>query len=458
MNWKNGLISHAVAVAAAVIGVHASAADSDLIARGKYLTTAGDCVACHSLPGGKPFAGGLALPTPIGEIIATNITPSKTAGIGNYTQEQFSDALRKGIRADGQHLYPAMPYTSYAKISDEDVQAMYAYFMSAVAPVDTETQQTKLPFPFNIRLSMAGWNLLFLDSKPYTPNAAQNTEWNRGAYLVQGLAHCSTCHSPRNLMMAEVSSRDLAGGDVGTWYAPNITSDANSGVGGWSTEELVKYLKTGVAVGKAQAAGPMAEAVDHSLQYLTEPDLTAIANYLKTVPAQHDPADIKPVYEQGKPADELGSIRAVALPEDGDKMTGAQLYDAYCGTCHQAQGQGSSEGGLPSLLHNTAVGRSNTNNLVMVILEGVKRGADGSDVKMNGFAQSLSDQQVATLANYLTRQFGNPAVTVSPSQVKDLRAGGAPTNLVAMAQSATAAGGIIVIALLFWIFRRRRHP
>ena len=249
-----------------LVALNASAADDTLIQRGKYLSTAGDCVACHSVPGGKPFAGGLALPTPIGEIIATNITPSKTAGIGNYTLEQFSDAVRKGIRADGQHLYPAMPYTSYAKVSDDDIQAMYAYFMNAVPPVDTPTQATALPFPFNIRLSMAGWNLLFLDNKVFVADAARDAEWNRGAYLVQGLTHCGTCHTPRNLLMAEMPSKELAGGDVGTWHAPNITSDLNSGIGGWDTAELVAYLKTGESLGKGQAAGPMAEAVDHSLQ------------------------------------------------------------------------------------------------------------------------------------------------------------------------------------------------
>ena len=441
-----------------LVALNASAADDALIQRGKYLSTAGDCVACHSVPGGKPFAGGLALPTPIGEIIATNITPSKTAGIGNYTLEQFSDAVRKGIRADGQHLYPAMPYTSYAKVSDDDIQAMYAYFINAVPPADTPTPATALPFPFNIRLSMAGWNLLFLDNKVFVADAARDAEWNRGAYLVQGLTHCGTCHTPRNLLMAEIPSKELAGGDVGTWHAPNITSDLNSGIGGWDTAELVAYLKTGESLGKGQAAGPMAEAVDHSLQYLNDSDLQAIAVYLKSVPAQHNPVDRKPVYDLGKPSDELATIRGVALPADGDKMTGAQLYDAYCSSCHQAEGQGSFEGGLPSLLHNTAVGRSNPNNLLMVILEGVKRGAHGEDVRMQGFADTLSDQQVATLANYLTAHYGNPAVKVSASQVKEIRAGGPASHLAALAQGAIAVGVIVVLLLVFWWVRRKRQP
>jgi mono/diheme cytochrome c family protein len=451
MNW---IITSLAALMLVVL--NASAADDALVQRGKYLSTAGDCVACHSMPGSKPFAGGLALPTPIGDIIATNITPSKTAGIGNYSLEQFSAALRKGIRADGKHLYPAMPYTSYAKVSDDDVRAMYAYFMTAVEPVDTPAKATTLPFPFNIRLSMAAWNLLFLDDKVFVPDASRDAEWNRGAYLVQGLTHCSACHSPRNLMMAEVPSKELAGGEVGTWYAPNITSDLNSGIGGWSNPELVAYLKTGEAKGKAQAAGPMAEAVDHSLQYLNDSDLKAIAVYLKSVPAQAVAADSQPVYALGQKADELASIRGTTLPADGDKMSGAQLYDAHCSTCHQAQGQGSFEGGLPSLWHNTTVGRSNPNNLVMVILDGVKRGADGQDIRMQGFSRVLSDQQVATLATYLTGHFGNAGIKVSAPQVKEMRAGGPVSHLAALAQGAIAVGVLVVVLLALWWVRRRR--
>lgn len=459
MNWKNCLIAQVIVAGVTLISVPAGAApaDNEQIARGKYLATAGDCIACHSVPGGQPFAGGLALPTPIGEIIATNITPSKTAGIGDYSLEQFSAALRKGIRGDGKHLYPAMPYTSYANVNDEDAAAMYAYFMKGVEAVDTPTAPTRLPFPFNIRLSMAGWNLLFLDGKPFVSNPEQNHEWNRGAYLVNGLTHCSTCHSPRNLMMAEVKSRDLAGGEVGAWYAPNITSDLNSGVGGWSIEELVAYLKHGEARGKSQAAGPMAEAVDHSLQYLTDADLKAIAVYLKTVPAQPDSANPKPVYALGQPFDQLSSIRGVALPEDGSKMTGAQLYDAYCATCHQAQGQGSIDGGLPSLLNNTTVGRSHIGNLVLVILEGIKRQADGADVRMPGFANELNDQQIATLVNYLTEHFGNPQVKVNASAVYDYRVGGASSNLVAIAWGAMIVGALVVLGVLGWLIRRRRR-
>jgi mono/diheme cytochrome c family protein len=449
-----------LALLAALACGHAVAAGDDTqpILRGKYLATAGDCMACHSVPGGQPFAGGLDIPTPLGNIVSTNITPSKTAGIGNYNEMQFRDALRKGIRADGKHLYPAMPYTAYAQLGDADVQALYAYFMHAVKPVDVATTPTRLPFPFNIRLSMAAWNLLFLDDQPLTPDPGKSAAWNRGAYLVRGPAHCSTCHTPRNLLMAEKSSRELAGGAVGTWFAPNITSDTNSGIGNWSTPELVAYLKLGHVSGKAQAAGPMAEAVDNSLRHLDDPDLQAIAVYLKTVPPQHDAADTRAVDSWGGPSAEPDALRGVALPADANRMSGAQIYDAYCASCHQSRGEGSFDGSLPPLFHNTATGRSDTANLVMVMLDGIRWHTDDSGVHMPGFAHELSDRQIATLGNWLLQHYGNPAATVSVEQVRTLRAGGAPSHLVLLARLAIAAIVLLLIIVIFWLLRRRKPP
>ncbi|WP_076593568.1 c-type cytochrome [Herminiimonas arsenitoxidans] len=445
-------------VYAATENVAAVGADADMVKRGQYLATAGDCIACHSTPHGKPMAGGLALPTPIGDIIATNITPSKTHGIGNYTLEQFSNALRKGVRADGQRLYPAMPYTSYALVSDDDTKAMYAYFMNGVQAVDAApTQSTSLPFPFNIRLSMAAWNILFLDSKPFVVDSSKSVEWNRGAYLSRGLAHCSTCHTPRNMMMAENLSKELAGGDVGVWHAPNITSDANSGIGGWSEQELVNYMQTGRATDKGQASGPMAEAVDHSLRHLTPEDLRAIAVYIQSVPAVHDAADSRPVYAWGSAKNELNTIRGMPLPKDLNQMTGPQLYDAHCATCHQASAQGSFDGGLPPLFHNTALGRSNSNNLVMVMLDGIQRQTETEEILMPGFKNALSDQQIATLGIYLIKQYGNPASTVTVDQVKTLRAGGGASNLALLAQVGIAAIAIVILAVLLLFMRRRRR-
>jgi mono/diheme cytochrome c family protein len=197
-----------------------------LIEQGRYLAVAGDCMACYTKPeDGKPFAGGYGIASPLGTIFSTNITPSKTAGIGNYTEAQFARALQQGVRADGGQLYPAMPYTSYAGMTDVDVHALYTYFMHGVAPVDEMPPRTKLPFPFNIRLSMVAWNLLFLDDRRFVPDTTKSPEWNRGAYLSVVMERCDACHTPRNLLMAKIRGKAFAGAPIGSWYAPNITSD-----------------------------------------------------------------------------------------------------------------------------------------------------------------------------------------------------------------------------------------
>ncbi|MDN5843293.1 MAG: cytochrome c [Alcaligenaceae bacterium] len=436
----------------------ADSVDNELVLKGKYLATAGDCIACHTVAGGKPFAGGLHTPTPVGDIISTNITPSKTSGIGNYTLEQFTRVMREGIRADGKHLYPAMPYTAYAKTSDEDMRALYAYFMHGVEPVDTSPPPTQLPFPFNIRLSMAVWNMLFLDPTPFRPDPDQDAVWNRGAYLARGLTHCTTCHTPRNFLLAEDLSRELAGGQVGPWYAPNITSDERSGIGGWSTQEIVDYLATGHTA-KAQASGPMAEAVDYSLSHLTEADLQALATYVKTVPAVHDAQDTKAVFAWGEAVDHLDTVRGVPWPSDPGQMTGAQLYSAHCATCHQAQAQGSFTGELPALFHNTATGRLQTNNLVLTILDGIQQHGKEPGTIMPGFRTVMSDAQVATLGNYLMQNYGNPAGTVSAEQVSTLRNGTvqSPVDLVLLARAGLVVAGLIILAIILAFALRRRR-
>lgn len=444
-----------VCVSAMCATAYAGEADNEqLIKRGQYLATAGDCVACHTVPEGKPFAGGLSLSTPLGVIVSTNITPSKTAGIGNYTEEQFSAAVRKGIRADGAHLYPAMPYTSYAQLSDDDMKALYAYFLQGVTPVDERSRNTALPFPFNIRLSMAVWNMMFLDAKPFKADPSKSAEWNRGAYLVKGLAHCSACHSPRNALMAEDRSLDLAGASIGGWLAPNITSDANSGVGTWSEQELADYLRTGHALDKAQAAGPMAEVVDNSLRHLSEADLYAMAVYLKSVPPLHEKADTRPATAWGGQAADIAPVRGVAWPADANKLTGAQLYDGYCASCHQAKGEGV-DAGLPSLFHNSALGRSNTSNLVMVMLHGVQHQDGTPDMLMPGFSDLLSDQQITTLGNYLLKRWGNPDAVVTVDQVKALRAGGETSWLPWLVRGGLMAAAVLIVALGVFVLRSR---
>ncbi|MDN0082752.1 cytochrome c [Crenobacter sp. SG2305] len=453
-----------VGLALALHGTAARAdADTDLVKRGEYLARAADCVACHTASGGQPYAGGYGIESPLGTIYSTNITPSKNGGIGNYSEAQFDAALRHGIRADGAHLYPAMPYTSYVKLAPDDVKALYQYFMHGVAPVDGAAKATELPFPFSVRLAMAGWNMLFLDKAPFQPDPAKSVEWNRGAYLVEALEHCSSCHTPRNALMAEQSGQAYAGGALGAWFAPNITADPVSGLGGWSESEVVEYLKTGRVPGKAQAAGPMAEAVEHSLQHLSDADLKAIAVYVKDLPAIRDEHDQQPGHVFGSSNSDEATLRGVAGVSASNSAGGAELFSAVCASCHQPTGGGSKDQYYPSLSHNTTLGRGDTRNLIAVILHGVARKADGKDVFMPGFGADslvnpLSDQQIADVANYTLKQYGNPALKVSAHDVAAAREGGEPPLLAKLPRLMPwLIGGLIVIlGLVAWLFGRRR--
>jgi fructose 5-dehydrogenase cytochrome subunit len=452
---------------------HAQTANADqaaMIEQGRYLAVTGDCTACHTKPGGgKPFAGGYDIISPLGAIVATNITPSKVAGIGGYTEPQFARALRHGIRADGAHLYPAMPYTSYARMTDADVHALYVYFMNGVAPVDETPAQTRLPFPFNIRLLMLGWNMLFLDGRSFTLDTTRSAAWNRGAYLTNVMEHCSSCHTPRNLMMAEISSKLYAGGPVGTWYAPNITSDPVSGIGGWNDAELIQYLGTGVAHGKGQAAGGMAEAVQDSLQFLTQDDLAAIATYLKSIPPLRDPGDTQPAYAYGRPANFEPGLRGKAKQTSGTPIRGGEaLFSGYCASCHQPSGSGTPNQSYPALFHNTATGGSNADNMISAILFGVDREVGGHRLCMPrfdeiSFVQSLSNEQIAQIGSFVARQFGNPNLHITAADVAKIRAGGPTSPLALLANYAVPAlvvfaAAMIALVILLLGWRHRRQP
>jgi fructose 5-dehydrogenase cytochrome subunit len=435
-----------------------------VIERGKYLATAADCGACHTAPGRQPFAGGLPLSTPLGTIYSTNITPSTDFGIGRYTEEEFSRALRRGIRRDGADLYPAMPYTSYAKFSEDDAHALYAYFMRAVTPVDQSTPPTELPFPLNIRLSMIAWNLLFLDTAAFVPDSRQSAPWNRGAYLVQGAAHCSTCHTPRGFLMQEEASRALSGAQVGPWYAPNVTSDPISGIGSWSNADLVAYLRTGHLSRKAQASGSMGEAVAKSFQHLTAPDLEAIATYVKSVPAVHDPGDQASRFTVGKAFSELATLRGRdGIGSDNDpNSTGAELFEGNCASCHSAEGQGSKDGYYPSLFLNSATGAKGATNLVAAILFGVDRTISGRQAFMPGFgghptdANALSDRDIVVLGNYVLTHYGSADTTITEKQVAEVRRGGPGSPLPALARGGVAAAVMALLGVAFVTFKRRK--
>ncbi|WP_132280642.1 cytochrome c [Neorhizobium sp. JUb45] len=427
-----------------------------LIDRGKIVATGADCMACHTVPHkGKPFAGGYPIVSPLGTIYSTNITPSKTQGIGTYTEEDFSKAVRKGIRKDGGHLYPAMPYDAYAEMTDSDVHALYAYFMKGVAPVDDKPADlTSLPFPFNMRFSMAFWNMLYANKEPFKPDPSKSDELNRGAYVAGALGHCASCHTPRGPLMGEDSSGNLAGGPVGPWHAPNITSDPISGIGDWSNDELVQYFRTGHADGKNQAAGGMAEAVQNSLQYLPDTDLKALAAYLKSVPPIRDPADNQPAHGYGTPHSDEASIRGASPFNAHDSLkTGADLYAGYCASCHQPNGAGSENQAYPSLFHNTATGANQTANLISTILYGVERETGGNEVLMpafgkQSFVQALTDQQIVDISNYVLEHYGISDAQVTLKDVAVARAGG-PIPLLAKAQPFVLP--VIVISILLVI-------
>jgi len=429
---------------------------SDLVERGRYLAVASDCTACHTAPqGGKAFAGGYPIVSAMGTIYSTNITPSKTHGIGDYSEAEFARALREGVRKDGAHLYPAMPYTSYAKLADADVGALYTYFTHAVTPVDDFPQPTRLAFPFNLRFSMMGWNALFLDEKPFVPDPSKSAQWNRGAYLVQGPAHCSACHTPRNALMAENSSAAFSGGLVGYWYAPNITSDPVSGIGRWSEADIVRYLGSGDVPGKAQAAGSMAEAIEHSFQYLAQADLQAMAVYLETVPAIRTPADSAPRDSFGAASNVETNLRG-ALP--ASLGPGERLFSGSCASCHQPDGGGSHDAYYPTLVHNTTTGAGNATNLIAAIVFGVERTVGGKHVFMPGFGpgsyvQELSNEEIAEVSNFVLDRYGNSALRVEAKEVARVRAGGPVPFLAIVGKYATPA--LIVLALTFVFLARR---
>ena len=297
--------------------------------------------------------------------------------------------------------------------------------------------------------------LLFHRDQRFTPNPEQSPQWNRGAYLVDGLAHCGTCHTPRTLLMGEDSSGYLSGGAVGQWDAPDITSHPQAGIGDWPVEELVQLMKTGSSP-RSQAAGPMAEVVQHSLRHATDEDLLAIAVYLQTVPASNRRLE-QGVRQWGEPGDSLSAVRGEALSRTSDEWTGPQLYDGYCAACHQASGQGTADEVMPALYHNTATGRIQSNNLALVILQGIH--GVGHDLRMPGFAHELNDRQVATLSNYLLSMYGNPDATVTIEQVQALREGTAlahgQPDTMRIVRLAVAAGFVLLL-LVIWIGLRRK--
>lgn len=423
------------------------------IERGRYLAIAGDCTACHTAPGRPDFSGGQTIESPVGPIMATNITPSRRFGIGGYSLAQFTAALRQGIRADGAHLYPAMPYDSLVLLTDADVRALYAYFMAGVRAVDRPVPATRLPFPFGVRATMAGWNAMFLRDRRFAETPGRGAVWNRGAYLAQALGHCSSCHTPRGLLLQEDQRRAYGGAPFGPWYAPNITSDRRSGIGEWSSADLTAYFRTGIAPGKGRAASAMAEVVEHSLSRMTPDDLNAITTYIKALPPvreaiSHEPAGPVPVPREA-------ALRGAASPSG----RGAALFSGLCASCHGVSGTGTRDLAYPDLIAAARPGTDRKANLIAAILFGVDRTVGNAHVAMPAFGagsyvQALSDEDVAAVATFVRSRFGSGGAVTS-AEVAMARAGGPHPPLVAIVRGLLATTVLILASVILVWFRRK---
>jgi mono/diheme cytochrome c family protein len=369
--------------------------------RGQYLVAVGDCMSCHLREGGEALAGGLPLNTPFGTIYTSNITSDQETGIGAWTPEQFHHAMHDGIGVHGENLYPAFPYPQFARVTREDTDAILAW-LKATPAVHYTPPANKLPFPFNIRFIVKGWNLLFLKSDEFKPDAAQSTEWNRGAYLVSGLGHCTACHTPKNMFGADKSGEPFHGGTLDNWVAPDLTANARTGLGEWSADDIAEFLREGRNA-HAGAAGSMGEVITYSTSLINDADRHAIAVYLKGLPAS--PMATPPTAD-------AGAMRR-----------GAEIYTDACASCHLENGVGQSRL-FPPLGHDAMLQQADVTGLAHLILAGSRVGTapnSPSPLTMPSFAWKLSDGEIADVSTYLRNSWGNQASPVSAAQIHDVR-------------------------------------
>ena len=375
----------------------ALAADQEeAIKRGAYLATAGDCSGCHTREGGKDYSGGLAIESPLGTLYSANITPDSENGIGDWSLEEFKRTLRQGLGKEGEYIYPAMPYVAYTKISDDDISDLWAYFKS-LDPVKYDPPDNEMMFPANIRFGLALWQASEFKPGRLEPDPEKDDVYNRGAYLVEALGHCSSCHTPRNLLLGQKEDERYTGAEIHGWYAPNIGPGPLSVISDWSVDELATFLATGSNDENQKAVGEMANVIHLSLSQLTPEDLTAMATYLKEMPAMDD--SVTDVDN----SEEINNPRA---------QVGRALYAENCLSCHQADGKGI-EDAVPSLVGSSAATAEVGNNIVMMMLEG--HAPDGTWGQMPSFASTLSGRDMADVANYVRMAWGNqtsPNVTV----------------------------------------------
>ncbi len=370
-----------------VPGATAANEAQTIVQRGEYLATAGDCISCHTADGGKAFSGGYRINTPFGYLLAPNITPDPETGIGRWSADDFYRALHEGVNKHGQDMYPAMPYDFYTRVTRADSDAIFAYLKS-LPPVRNAVDVNHLRFPFNQRWTMAGWRELFFDEGTFKADPSASASWNRGAYLVEGLGHCSACHSPRDDLGGIERRHEYSGAEIDGWFAPNLSSNLHLGLGSWTAEEIATYLKTGARKGGTTAFGPMAEVVHNSTSQLTDADLAAMAAYLKTLPPE-------------------SPLRAAKAVPSESQVRGASLYMDHCSACHQAKGRGM-PGIFPPLAGNGAVIDRDPGNVLQAVLKGIPT-QDGY-VPMPSFASQLDDQEIADVANYVRTSWGNGAV------------------------------------------------
>lgn len=385
--------------------------DPELIERGKYIAQLGDCVACHTADEGPAMAGERKLETPFGTIYSTNITPDPQTGIGNYSFEQFDRAMRKGVAADGHNLYPAMPYPSYAKMTEDDMRALYAFMMQGVESVDRPNKPAEMRWPFSMRWGLSLWNWAFLDDEPFKPDPGKDAVWNRGAYLVQGLGHCGSCHTPRGIGFQEKAMSEagpngkyyLAGETVEEWRALSLRNL-------WTVEDTVQLLKTG-RNRFASVSGNMVEVIHHSTQHFTDADLTAIATYLKSLPPGED--DL-PMPET--------PVEVAAAPEDLFTTPGGLGYVQFCADCHRQDGRGVKDI-FPPLTQNPTIAAADPTTLLHITLTGWKTAQTAAHPRvytMPAFSR-LSDQEIADILSFVRTSWGNNAEPVTASQVRKSR-------------------------------------
>lgn len=399
----------ALAASLVMFGVarsHAAMTDAQRFAqieKGRYLATVADCAACHTLPeNGKPYAGGRPIETPFGNIVSANITPDHRTGIGAWSDQQFDDAVRRGVRPNGQRLYPAMPYPAYTKMSHDDVLAIRAYLQS-VAPVHNAVNRNTLPFPFDIRTSMLGWDWMFFTPGELKPDPQKPAEWNRGRYLVEGPGHCTSCHTSKNFLGADKSSGYLRGYLIQGWYAPDLTNDERTGLGRWSLDDVVAYLKTGHNR-TSTATGPMAEEISHSSSKWNDDDLKAAAIYLKSLVRQ---------------ADSPAKVAA----NDPVMVAGQAIYRDVCSACHMIDGKGVPQL-FPSLAEAPSVRQQDPASLIRIVLRGarsVPTDAEPTAPGMPGFSWQLDDAQIAAVVTYVRNAWAPTAPAVSADAVKKAR-------------------------------------